>query len=118
MSVLSAEDLRFFRKNGYVVAREVVSREQAARTARAAWDFAGMDPDDPGTWYPEKHRGIMVEMYHHQFQWDNRTAPRVHRAFAQIWGTDALWASHGAPAIQNSPKMTAWAPRVFTARTR
>jgi len=99
MSVLSREDLRFFKKNGYVVAREVVSRAQAERTARAAWDFAGMDPDDPETWYPEEHRGIMVEMYQHQLQWDNRTAPRVHQAFAQVWGTDQLWVSHDRVSI-------------------
>ena len=28
----------------------------------------------------------MVEMYQHQALWDNRQRPRVHRAFAQVWG--------------------------------
>ena len=49
-----------------------------------------MDPDDSGTWYGADRRGIMVEIYHHQTLWDNRTAPRVHRAFSQIWGTESV----------------------------
>ena len=88
MDVLSTEELDFFAEEGYVVARQVIDRDQAERTGQAVWAFTGMDPDDPGTWYPEDRRGIMVEIYHHQTMWDNRTAPRVHRAFSQIWGTD------------------------------
>ena len=99
MSVLSQQDLDFFAANGYVIARQVISREQAGRTARAMWDFTGMDPDDPETWYPDPPRGIMVEIYHHQAQWDNRTAPRVHQAFSQIWNTERLWVSHDRASI-------------------
>ena len=99
MDVLSREELDFFAEQGYVVARQVIDRDQAERTGRAVWAFAGMDPDDPGTWYPEDRRGIMVEIYHHQTMWDNRTAPRVHRAFSQIWGTDKLWVSHDRASI-------------------
>ena len=53
----------------------------------AIWEFLGMDPDDPDDWYREPHRrGGMVELYHHQALWDNRQYPRVHQAFADIWG--------------------------------
>ncbi|MYC71013.1 MAG: hypothetical protein F4X17_09940 [Gemmatimonadetes bacterium] len=99
MDVLSREELDFFAEEGYVVARQVIDRDQAERTGRAVWAFTGMDPDDPETWYPEDRRGIMVEIYHHQTIWDNRTAPRVHRAFSQIWGTDKLWVSHDRASI-------------------
>lgn len=99
MDVLSREELEFFAEEGYVVAREVIDRGQAERTARAVWAFTGMDPDDSGTWYPEDRRGIMVEIYQHQTMWDNRTAPRVHRAFSQVWGTDKLWVSHDRASI-------------------
>ena len=99
MDVLSREELEFFAEEGYVVAREVIDRDQAERTARAVWAFTGMDPDDSGTWYPEERRGIMVEIYQHQTMWDNRTAPRVHRAFSQVWGTDKLWVSHDRASI-------------------
>ena len=35
----------------------------------------------------------MVEIYQSQSLWDNRQHPRVHGAFAQIWGTEKLWCS-------------------------
>ena len=33
----------------------------------------------------------MVEVYNHQTLWDNRQMPKVHAAFADIWGTEKLW---------------------------
>jgi ectoine hydroxylase-related dioxygenase (phytanoyl-CoA dioxygenase family) len=108
MAVLSAEELSFFNKNGYVVARQVISRQQAERTARAVWDFAGMDPDDAKTWYGER-RGIMVEIYQQQFQWDNRTAPRVYQAFSQVWDRRKLWVSHDRASI-SPPNRQSQAP--------
>ena len=99
MSVLSQPDLDFFNENGYIVARQVISREQAERTAADVWAFAGMDPDDPETWYHDPPRGIMIEIYQHQSLWDNRTAPRVHEAFTQIWNTEKLWVSHDRASI-------------------
>jgi hypothetical protein len=62
MPVLSAEDLAFWDANGYVVAKGVIPREQAARTAADVWAFHGADPDDPDTWYKEG-RGIMVRLH-------------------------------------------------------
>lgn len=98
MSVLSAAELDFFAENGYVVARQVISKEQAERTAAAVWNFAAMDANDPESWYREG-QGIMIEMYHHQTQWDNRTAPRVYEAFSQVMETEKLWVSHDRVSI-------------------
>jgi ectoine hydroxylase-related dioxygenase (phytanoyl-CoA dioxygenase family) len=33
----------------------------------------------------------MVEVYNHQYLWDNRQHPKIHQAFADIWGTEKLW---------------------------
>jgi hypothetical protein len=33
----------------------------------------------------------MVEIYNHQLLWDNRQYPRVHQAFADVWGMEELW---------------------------
>jgi ectoine hydroxylase-related dioxygenase (phytanoyl-CoA dioxygenase family) len=35
----------------------------------------------------------MVELYQHQSLWDCRQSPRVHQAFAELWGTEKLWVS-------------------------
>lgn len=53
-----------------------------------------MKEHDSQTWYrPPATRIGFVEMYHHQLMWENRTNPRIHRAFAQLWGTNKLWCS-------------------------
>ena len=36
----------------------------------AIWEFLEMQPDNPGSWYPDPPRkGIGLEMYHHQAMW-------------------------------------------------
>ena len=101
---LSEEDLRFWKENGYVVAREVIPIETCRATERAIWEFAGMDPDDPETWYPDPPVGnIMKEIYQHQALWDNRQHPRMHGAFSQIWGTEKLSVSRDRASI-NPPE--------------
>ena len=100
---LSEEDLRFWRENGYVVAREVVNIENCRAAEKAIWEFAEMDPDDPETWYPDPPVGITKEIYQHQALWDNRQHPRLHQAFSQIWGTEKLSVSRDRASI-NPPE--------------
>lgn len=92
IDVLSADDLAFWEKNGYVLVREAVSREQVKASEDAVWQFLGMTPDDPDTWYTRAiGKGIMTEFYHHPSLTANRDSLRVHKAFAQLWGTADLW---------------------------
>ena len=100
---LSPGDLRFWAENGYVVVREVVPIENCRAAEKAVWGFAGMDPDDPETWYPDPPVGIMKEIYQHQALWDSRQHPRVHEAFSQIWGTHKLRVSRDRASI-NPPE--------------
>ena len=100
LQVLSETDWLFWRHNGYVIVKNAVPKEQAARTARFLWEFEEKDPADPATWYAPPRAEMqmkeltntgMVEVYNHQYLWDNRQTPRVHAAFADIWGTQNLW---------------------------
>jgi hypothetical protein len=100
LKVLSEADWQFWLHNGYVVIKNAVSKEQAAQTAAFLWDFEEKDPNDPETWYTAARAEMqmkeltntgMVEVYNHQRLWDNRQMPRVHAAFADIWGTERLW---------------------------
>ena len=103
LRVLSESEWRHWEENGYVVIEGAVPRQTAARIGDLIWEFEGMDPLDPGTWYPpEKSRlrrtelsynAGRVELYHHQLLWDARQSPRVHGAFADLWGTPELWVS-------------------------
>ncbi len=78
---LSPGDLRFWEENGYVVVREVVPIENCRAAEKAVWEFAGMDPDDPETWYPDPPVGIMKEIYQHQALWAQSPAPAHARGF-------------------------------------
>jgi ectoine hydroxylase-related dioxygenase (phytanoyl-CoA dioxygenase family) len=92
--VLTAEDLEFWEENGYVIVREAVSREQARATETAVWEFLGMEPNDPASWYEKPiGKGIMMDFYHHPTLLENRRAPRIQKAFAQLWKTADLWAT-------------------------
>ena len=100
LRVLSEEDWQFWKHNGYIVIKQAVPKEQAQRLANFLWTFEEKDPNDPTTWYAppraemkmkELTNSGMVELYNHQYEWDNRQYPRVYDAFVDIWGTEKLW---------------------------
>ena len=108
MSVLSTEDRTFWKENGYVVIPNAVPPEQVRSTEQKVWDFLGMSPDHPESWYPNPPRAsVMVEMYQDQALWDNRQYPRVYQAFAEIFGTEKLWVSIDR-ASMNPPERDDW----------
>lgn len=90
--VLSAADLAYFDEHGYTVLHDAVPQTQCAAAAQALYEFVHVDPGDPETWYggPQGH-SIWVPLIHHPAFWRNRDAPRIHAAFAQLWGTADLW---------------------------
>ena len=61
--------------------------------ADALWRHLGASPDDPETWYRRSDHGIMVQYFQHPAFEAIRRAPRIHKAFAQLWGTADLWAT-------------------------
>ncbi|WP_235297985.1 phytanoyl-CoA dioxygenase family protein [Portibacter marinus] len=100
LRVLSLEDWEFWLKQGYVVIKNAISREQALNTAAFLWEFEEKNPDDQGTWYTSPRSEMrmkelagtgMVEVYNHQELWNNRQTQRVYDAFVDIWGTEKLW---------------------------
>jgi hypothetical protein len=105
--VLSPEDMAFWEENGYVIARAVVSPENCRDAETAIWDFLRMDPGDPGTWYGDSLRGTMVQLYHHPALAANRKARRLHKAFAQIWGSADLWTTVDRASL-NPPETDHW----------
>mgnify|MGYP004493041179 CR=1 FL=1 len=101
LRVLSDEDFAQWQTYGYVVVKEAVPRATARRLLDFAFDFQGLDPRRPDTWYPEREftsdldRDLyvygFVEAYHHQLIWDNRQAQRVYDAFVDVWDCEELW---------------------------
>ncbi len=102
LRVLSIEDWQFWLRNGYIVIKNAISREQAQKTADFLWEFEEKDPLNPATWYTQALAEMqmkelqgtgMVEVYNHQLLWENRQTKRVYDAFVDIWGTEKLWAT-------------------------
>jgi ectoine hydroxylase-related dioxygenase (phytanoyl-CoA dioxygenase family) len=100
LQVLSEADWDFWIHNGYVIIKNAVPKSQAKKLADFLWEYEGKDTENPETWYWRTNPDMemkelvntgMVEIYHHQYLWDNRQTPKVHQAFADIWGTEKLW---------------------------
>jgi hypothetical protein len=92
--MFSEEDRAHFAREGWVVARGVVREKNVRAAIEAICAFHGIDLEDPSTWYrvPPEADDI-VPVHQAQAFWNNRSAPRVHQAFAEIHGTEALWVS-------------------------
>lgn len=100
LRILSEEDWEFWKHEGYIVVKNAVPSDQVERLVNLIWEFEEKEPDKPETWYTPALREIqmkeltnsgMVEIYNHQFLWDNRQYPKIYEAFVDIWGTEKLW---------------------------
>jgi hypothetical protein len=101
LRVLSDEQFAHWQDYGYVVVPSAIPPEAAAALLDFAWEFQGMDPHDPETWYAERryrddidrelHIYGFVEAYHHQLIWDSRQTQRVYDAFVDVWDCEQLW---------------------------
>ena len=102
LRILSDEDFAQWQKRGFVIVRNAVPQENVERLKAILWEFEEKDPDDPETWDVVARRDHpdaaitatgMVEIYNHQFLWDNRMQQRVYDAFVDIWDVEDLWVS-------------------------
>ena len=100
LRVLSPEDWQHWTTKGYVIVRQAVPAANVERLAELLWRFDEKDPGDASTWYAPQRRDHkmkelnntgMLEIYNHQYLWDNRMEPRVYDAFVDIWDREDLW---------------------------
>ncbi len=100
LRVLSDDDRRHWTTWGFVIVPHAVPPDHLARLKTLLWEFQEMDPSDPLTWdkaqlrdnpMTELNNSGMVEIYNHQFLWDNRQYPRVYNAFVDVWDREDLW---------------------------
>ena len=100
LRVLSPEDWEHWTTWGYVVVHNAVPAENIERLKSLLWEFQELDPDDPSSWnkpqlklnsMPELNNTGMVEVYNHQYLWDNRQQQRIYDAYVDIWDREDLW---------------------------
>lgn len=92
--VLSPEDLAHWDEHGWVVLHDAISPEACRATAQSVWDIQQMSPDDPmGNWqrHGPRQQCVFVQLFRHPALDANRRSARIHKAFAQLWGTADLW---------------------------
>lgn len=89
--VFSADDLTRWDERGIIVLRQAIPPDMVAAAAAVVWDAAGARPDDPASWMAEAADGIMIPFYRHPALDAVRAHARIHKAFAQLWGTADLW---------------------------
>ena len=105
--VLSAEDLAHWAEHGYVIVHDAVPEETRRAAEEAIWTHLGARPDEPDSWYVPNDHGIMVQFFQHAAFTANRRSPRIHKAFAQLWGTADLWVSTDRVGF-NVPERPGW----------
>lgn len=121
LRVLSEADWKHWTTKGYVIVRRAVPVANTKRLAELLWRFDEKDPDDPSTWYAPQRREHkmkelnntgMLEIYNHQFLWDNRVERRVYDAFVDIWDREDLWVTIDRANL-NPPKKVKGNPNGF-----
>lgn len=100
LRILSDKDWAHWTTKGYVILRQAVPAVNVERLVEVLWRFDEKNPNDPATWYAPQRREHkmkelnntgMLEIYNHQFLWDNRMEQRVYDAFVDIWDRTDLW---------------------------
>jgi hypothetical protein len=90
--VLTPEDIAFWETHGYVIIKNAVTATACEAGRKAIMDHLTMDENDAASWYTESDtmQGIMVTLYRNAAIDENRNAPRIRRAFEQLWNRTDL----------------------------
>lgn len=89
---LSAADLHFFDRQGYVILHNAVSPKACENTRRAITDHLAVNMNDPQTWYAlnNLNHGLMVPLYQHAALEENRRSPEIRKAFEQLYNSVSI----------------------------
>lgn len=104
--VLSKEDLEFWDKNGYVVVRGAISKEDCKATENAIWNFLGMNPEKKDSWYNPhaEQKGLMLGFSNHETLNKNRLSERIRKAYVQLYKTEKIY--HTVDKVSFNPPET------------
>lgn len=85
--VLTAEQLEFWQREGYLVIPDVLSAEQCQQSREVIWQYLQADPQQPDSWYQktDKMQKIMLQLFRHPVLDANRDVPLIRQIFQQLW---------------------------------
>jgi hypothetical protein len=105
---LKAEELAFWDEHGYVIVHDAVPAASRDAAAAAIYAHLNASPDEPDTWYSNRFgHSIWVPLLRHPSFVANRRAPRLVKAFAQVWGREDLWPTVDQGGL-NPPEREGW----------
>lgn len=87
------KDLEFWNQNGFIVLKNAISKSACEQTRTAIWTFLNKTPDDVASWYTQhpEQKGLMVNFSNHPTLNKNRMAPKIKKAFEQLYQTDKIY---------------------------
>lgn len=107
--VLDEAAMKFWDENGYVILRNVISKEDCEQSIEVICQHIEIDRNDPETWYrPHPSRqGIMVQLFQHPVLEKNRRSPIIRAAYEQLWQRKDLWVNTDRVGF-NPPETSHW----------
>lgn len=106
--VFTSDEIAFWEENGYIVLHDAVPEENCRATMEAICRFLKMDLAASDTWYNgAQGHSIWIPLLHHPALEANRRSPRIHKAFAQLWGRTDLWVTTDQSGM-NPPERDGW----------
>ncbi len=93
--MITDADKRRFENDGFLLIENVVPAALCAAVRQTICEFLCMSESDPETWPDAQSRGHgIVPIHHPQSLWDVRQHPDVHRIFAALHDSPALWVTY------------------------
>jgi hypothetical protein len=87
VQIFGEEDMEHWNKEGYVVLKNAISKEDCEQTVNLICRQIGADLNDTSSWY-ESHplkQGIMIQFFNHEILDKNRFSNKIRLAFEQLW---------------------------------
>lgn len=108
-NIFTDAEINFWNENGYVIVKNAVSKKDCENTINAICDFIEIVRYDNSTWYnPHPARqGIMVQLFQHPALEKNRNAPKIRRAYEQLWQRKDIWMNADRVGF-NPPETDNW----------
>lgn len=86
---LNESDIQHWHEHGYVIVKEVISKNQAAEVSQWLFECNGMSANIKESWY-KGFGSIMQEIYQHPLLEHARKSKKARLAYEQLWGVTNL----------------------------
>jgi hypothetical protein len=107
--VLTSDELRFWKENGYIIIRNAIPKAECEKTIDTICRFIDINRNDPLTWYKQHpaRQGIMVQLFQDPILQKNRQSVKIRKVFEQLWNRTDIWITSDRVGF-NPPETDKW----------